>query len=240
MTSDNYRTARHRGSQDAYDYEYPGERLRQQPSYPTMSSVAGTDPSNKTRARAQSRSSESSQPQRYRDVVNPSFERSDSLNQVPPDLVAQITEQVINNLKLNGIGSSAPPSSTQPAPQSSSNAHSSAIPSRNIHTPPSPERYGGSFVSSASSEDDTRMGGRLDGTYEKEVSPKHTDKLPVPAKPMENLTRPKPVERSSTGNTASTLEKIWQPLFDANGNATPRLGQFLRGVAIHIVRGFSA
>lgn len=33
---------------------------------------------------------------------------------------------------------------------------------------------------------------------------------------------------------ATTLEKIWQPLFD-NGNPTMRLGQFLRGLAIHLI-----
>nr|OQO18838.1 hypothetical protein B0A51_14730 [Rachicladosporium sp. CCFEE 5018] len=32
----------------------------------------------------------------------------------------------------------------------------------------------------------------------------------------------------------TTLEKIWKPLFD-NGNPTVRLGQFLRGLAIHLI-----
>lgn len=33
----------------------------------------------------------------------------------------------------------------------------------------------------------------------------------------------------------TTLEKIWQPLFDVNGEPTERLGQFLRGIALHII-----
>ncbi|KAK4548093.1 hypothetical protein LTR36_010813 [Oleoguttula mirabilis] len=33
---------------------------------------------------------------------------------------------------------------------------------------------------------------------------------------------------------ATTLEKIWQPLFD-NGNPTIRLSQFLRGLALHLI-----
>ncbi|KAK6440986.1 hypothetical protein LTR95_002789 [Oleoguttula sp. CCFEE 5521] len=32
----------------------------------------------------------------------------------------------------------------------------------------------------------------------------------------------------------TTLEKVWKPLFD-NGNPTVRLGQFLRGLAIHLI-----
>lgn len=36
---------------------------------------------------------------------------------------------------------------------------------------------------------------------------------------------------------ATTLEKIWQPLFD-NGNPTVRLGQFLRGLAIHLIEDY--
>lgn len=48
--------------------------------------------------------------------------------------------------------------------------------------------------------------------------------------------RPRPMRVPSTGvdAEATTLEKIWQPLFD-NGNPTMRLGQFLRGLAIHLI-----
>jgi hypothetical protein len=35
----------------------------------------------------------------------------------------------------------------------------------------------------------------------------------------------------------TTLERIWQPLFD-NGVPTARLGQFLRGIAIHIIQDY--
>ena len=33
----------------------------------------------------------------------------------------------------------------------------------------------------------------------------------------------------------TTLEKIWGPLFDNDGHSTVRLGQLLRGLAVHIV-----
>ena len=35
---------------------------------------------------------------------------------------------------------------------------------------------------------------------------------------------------------ATTLEKIWGPLFDNDSHATARLGQLLRGLAVYIVR----
>ncbi|KXL50364.1 hypothetical protein M433DRAFT_36116, partial [Acidomyces richmondensis BFW] len=36
---------------------------------------------------------------------------------------------------------------------------------------------------------------------------------------------------------ATTLERAWQPLFD-NGHPTPRLGQFLRGLALHLINDY--
>ena len=37
----------------------------------------------------------------------------------------------------------------------------------------------------------------------------------------------------------TTLEKVWGQLFDEVGNPTLRLGQLLRGLAVHIVRSIS-
>lgn len=44
-----------------------------------------------------------------------------------------------------------------------------------------------------------------------------------------------PTTRTSSASVETTaLEKAWQPLFD-NGNPTARLGQFLRGLALHLI-----
>ena len=32
------------------------------------------------------------------------------------------------------------------------------------------------------------------------------------------------------------IEKMWQRLFEADGQPLPRLGQLLRGLALHLVR----
>jgi len=55
-----------------------------------------------------------------------------------------------------------------------------------------------------------------------------------------SVKKPEPVARevpeaSKTDEEETTLERIWQPLFDAEGKATARAGQFLRGLALHLV-----
>lgn len=47
-------------------------------------------------------------------------------------------------------------------------------------------------------------------------------------------TRPKMVDRDATVMEMTTLEKIWGKLFE-DGKPTKRLGQFLRGIAMHLV-----
>lgn len=49
--------------------------------------------------------------------------------------------------------------------------------------------------------------------------------------------RVRPARIPSDVEETTTLEKIWQPLFD-NGNPTVRLGQFLRGLAIHLIEDY--
>ncbi len=36
----------------------------------------------------------------------------------------------------------------------------------------------------------------------------------------------------------TTLERVWQPLFDSEGKATARLSQFLRGLALHLIEAY--
>ena len=47
--------------------------------------------------------------------------------------------------------------------------------------------------------------------------------------------RPKAPPRDVTFMQTSTLERIWGKFFD-NGKPTERLGQLLRGIAVHLVR----
>ena len=47
---------------------------------------------------------------------------------------------------------------------------------------------------------------------------------------------PRCTSKLSTSEETTTLEKIWGSLFDEDGQPTTRLGQLLRGLAMHIVR----
>ncbi|KAG0158017.1 hypothetical protein PDIDSM_5530 [Penicillium digitatum] len=52
-----------------------------------------------------------------------------------------------------------------------------------------------------------------------------------------NLERPKPPDRDATVVEMTTLERIWGKLFE-EGKATKRLGQFLRGIAVHLIEDY--
>lgn len=53
--------------------------------------------------------------------------------------------------------------------------------------------------------------------------------------PYGGMERPSAPSRRSTARDETTMERIWGQLFDKDGKPTPRLGQFLRGVAVHLV-----
>lgn len=50
--------------------------------------------------------------------------------------------------------------------------------------------------------------------------------------------RPHKLSNATDDGERTTLEKIWQPLFDKTDTPTPRLGQFLRGLAKHIIEDY--
>ena len=52
----------------------------------------------------------------------------------------------------------------------------------------------------------------------------------------EHSSTPRCTSRLSISEEITTLEKIWGSLFDEDGQPTIRLGQLLRGLAMHIVR----
>ncbi|KAL8788125.1 MAG: hypothetical protein Q9213_001883 [Squamulea squamosa] len=193
------------------------------------------------------------QPQPIKEAVGNAFQ-----SDVPPELIAQITQNVLNQLKSSGIESSAtpvpppsqvkyppPPPVQQPVPQSPStvSASSPPMPTR-VFTPPSPQKHSdypnhGSPMSQSSvfpapthSPQEPRSPVRESQTssfYERRTS------SPLSQSSETSNTRPKGPARLSTMTEETTLEKIWGQLFDEQGHPTPRLGQFLRGLAVHII-----
>lgn len=158
-----------------------------------------------------------------------------------PDLIAQITaqvrKQVLDDLKSSGVGVSAPaqlPQQPQYIPRSPATSTTASFPSRNVYTPPSPSRHEFDTYGSNSPEplpQDVMYDGSGDT-----LTPRH-ERSAQTHQPYERTpqSRPAPAPRISTEIETTTVEKIWQPLFDSSGQPTARLGQFLRGLAVHII-----
>lgn len=179
-------------------------------------------------------------PQPLHNVLNNAFDKSDSAGKVDPELIAQITAEVkksvLDEIK-SGMGVTAHPSV---APQQSwppqSPASTASIPPRNVYTPPSPKHTDLSSHGSVSPDPLPREPPPrepLDGNDDT-PTPRYERSAPIDI-PQERVSRPAAPPRMDTDLDFSPIEKKWQRLFDLQGQSTPRLGQFLRGLAIHLV-----
>ena len=93
--------------------------------------------------------------QPLKNALNNAFDKSDSAAKVDPDIIAQITAEVkksvLSEIKMNGMGVTGqpvPPHLYAPPVQSPDST--TAIPSRNVYTPPSPKHADLSSHGSAS------------------------------------------------------------------------------------------
>lgn len=151
---------------------------------------------------------------------------------VSPDLIAAITEKVkkelLEHFKQTGNleePSRAPPMQRDPSNKSSST--SSPPPnSRRVYTPPSPQ---------------VKQTNAVPPSTESMRSP--------PSSPLEKAgvrfsgrgynTRPTPGGRTYSTMELSTIDQKWRRLFESDGTPTKRLGEFLRGLANHIIEDFA-
>lgn len=206
----------------------------------SQNSLAADQSSTSTQSLAHEQHRRRQQP--LSEAVNDAFDHSDVASRVDPDLVAVITSQVIQNLKLSGFGSgsNSPPKPVpnvvaQPTPLNSS---STPVPPRDVYTPPSPSLDEPHSLNSLGSDRPASpIAASHDATFDGHMDERFTTRPgPAPLNSSRNQSRPRPAAppRHSTGD-ATTLEKIWQPLFSPDGLPTARLGQFLRGLALHIV-----
>lgn len=189
------------------------------------------------------------------EAVTNAVSSADAAHYVPPEIIAQITADVINQLKTTGINSATPMPTTQPhfspppqppplnpqvhqpVPQSplSVSASPSPIFSRNVYTPPSLHKnaetsgHGSPPPHSAFAQPLPTNPPSNVQSYDRRPS------SPLSQASESSCTRPKGPTRLSTSKEETILEKIWGQLFDEDGHPTPRLGQFLRGLAVHIV-----
>jgi hypothetical protein len=112
----------------------------------------------------------------------------------------------------------APPMQQQPSNISQSSTSSPPSASRIVYTPPSPTQAS------------------------RPHAPRSESSRSPPRSPSEKPTgvrfSDRPLPRPSMGRSnmeLSTIDQKWGRLFDGEGNPTQRLGQFLRGLANHIV-----
>lgn len=172
-------------------------------------------------------------------ALNNAFDKSDSARAVDPELIAQITAEVkksvLDEIKLNGVGVGV---AGQPAPPHTYAAQSptstTSLPSRNVYTPPTP-RHADSSSHGSTSPDPLASDAAFD-IVDDTPTPRNDRSAPIDIPQASTKPRPAPTTRMTTDENFSPIEKMWQRLFDVHGQPTPRLGQFLRGLAVHLVR----
>ncbi|CAG8066036.1 unnamed protein product [Penicillium nalgiovense] len=185
-------------------------------------------------------------------AVSSAFHNSGSTDYLSPEVLSQITATVIQQLKTTGLdnlqGSGAPPprsQSQQPPwqtdsslrPHAESPERSSSIPppsstSDNIHAgnsqPYVPSGYTSDSRLSPKPTSDPLANRRGSVSSENSDRSHHNH---------HKTERPKPPDRDATVMEMTTLERIWGRLFE-DGKATKRLGQFLRGIAVHLIEDY--
>lgn len=186
------------------------------------------------------------------DAVTSAFSKAETTNHLPPEILNQITSQitasVIQQLKASNLDTKAANTNYPPATSPSTHSGSSPPPApgnRHVYTPPSPHRpsddlpldsptsqakFPNQSFGRASPPLDRRAASPLSqvsqagwSTYREKEKDRDVD------------SRPKGPIRLDTETEETTLERIWGQLFDVENHPTLRLGQFLRGIAIHLV-----
>ena len=188
--------------------------------------------------------------QQARQPINAAVESAFSnTNTIPPDQLSQLTAQITANVlqQLQAAQSPSPPHNQtsfppgamvdlrqtassperrdEPEPEPYRASEEAAVtPSSPSHAPYQPTSYGKGSSPQAqrpmSPYSQASQAGDSDTNHE------------------ERPTRPKGPRRISTGTDATIIEKTWGALFSEDGLATARLGQFLRGIAVHIIEDY--
>lgn len=180
--------------------------------------------------------------QPLKSAIGNAFEQSDAARTVDPELIAQIAAEVkrsvLDEIKQSVIASSTPaqpgpPPSQQHIPPSPDST-SASFPTRNVYTPPSPSYQDNpgqqSTAQGLPSRDPT-----FDGNTDDLPTPRYDPNAPVEIPRQDRAPeRPAPAVRMATDDF-TPIEKMWQRLFNPEGQPLPRLGEFLRGLAMHLV-----
>lgn len=199
------------------------------------------------------------------DAITSAFNNADAASaaSISPELLQQITTQITANVlqQLKGITLSAPaPSAPVPGPQADVASSATGSPPLNratVYTPPTPHRTSEDAGMSHSSPQfpppppppppppsqqqskESALQGGFPPAENRPVSPfSQASHHSISDDNQERVDRPRGPKRVDTGGDATILERVWGTLFDEQGQATPRLGQFLRGIAVHLVEDY--
>ncbi|KAL4893205.1 hypothetical protein BDV59DRAFT_178638 [Aspergillus ambiguus] len=188
---------------------------------------------------------------RINEAVSSAFDKANPSAYLSPEVLSQITATVIQQLKETGLENlqndqyqSAPPPprppkqwNPPPAPYSEATpSPSSAVPNPG---PPPPNivhdaaEYPPPTSASAYSSSPRVYPRPSPAPSERRESP--ASHASDQSQRMES--RPKAPPRDATVMELTTLEKIWGKLFE-DGKPTERLGQFLRGIAVHLIEDY--
>lgn len=194
--------------------------------------------STRPRSRASSSATSEHQPQAVhqqplKNAIGNAFEKSPAASVVDPELIAQITAEVKKSV-LDEIKMSVGAGATQPQPvhpyvPPSPASTSASGPPRDVYTPPSPKNMEMPFHPPPPQVQDPFIDANDDTP-----TPRCERPAPVHVARDQSLHRPAPTTRMASDDY-SPIERMWQRLFDAEGQPLPRLGQFLRGLALHLV-----
>lgn len=176
--------------------------------------------------------------QPLKNAIGNAFDKSDTARVVDPDLIAQITEEVKRSVlqEIKFAASQSQPAPVPPPPQyyvpPSPASTSASEPPRNVYTPPSPKHT--DLPTTSPVQDPTSRG--LYGNDDT-PTPRNEKSVPIDIPTARTTTRPPPPARMTTDDY-TPIEKMWQRLFDSEGQPLPRLGEFLRGLALHLIEDY--
>ncbi|KAF2829993.1 hypothetical protein CC86DRAFT_379481 [Ophiobolus disseminans] len=176
--------------------------------------------------------------QPLKNAIGNAFEKSDAARVVDPNLIAEITEQVkksvLEEIKLSVAASATQAQPVHVTPQyvpPSPASTSASVPPRDVYTPP--HEYSSKEFPDP---DPLARDPLLDGNHDT-PTPRHGRSAPVDIPSERPAARPAPAARMATDDY-TPIEKMWQRLFDQDGQPLPRLGGFLRGLALHLVEDY--
>jgi hypothetical protein len=181
--------------------------------------------------------------QPLKSAIGHAFDQSDAARTVDPDLIAQIAAEVkksvLDEIKQSGLPGATPAQPGPAPPQQhippSPDSTSASFPTRNVYTPPSPFYQDIPGEHPPTHEPPSRES-TFDGATDDLPTPRHSSSAPIHTPSIDKAPeRPAPAARMATDDF-TPIEKMWQRLFDPDGQPLPRLGEFLRGLAMHLVR----